>query len=97
MNATTYTDLEKTVFNALVEFCFDECEANTNDLVTATGLAQDTIIGVVGSLVKKNIVQVGEDQRNGAKYKTINPIVNGELFSFGCDEYDWDNINTLKI
>lgn len=92
-----YTDLEKTVFNALVEFCVDNPEADVNDLSSDTGLAKDTIKGVVGSLVKKEIVQVGKEKRSGKDFMTINPIVNDELLSFGCDEYSEEEIESFKI
>jgi predicted transcriptional regulator len=92
-----YTNLEKTVFNALLEFCIDNPEADVHDLSSNTGLSKESIKGVVGSLVKKEIVQVGKDKRNGKDFNTINPIVNNELLSFGCDEYSEAEIESFKI
>lgn len=92
-----YTNLEKTVFNALVEFCIDNPEADVNDLSNNTGLSKESVKGVIGSLVKKEIVQVGKEKRSGKEFLTINPIINNELLSFGCDEYSEEDIKSFKI
>ena len=93
----TYTGLEVTVFNKLVDICVDTCEADVADLSVATGLKKATIKGVIGSLVKKELVVVGEEERERKIFMTINPIINGEAFAFGCDNYDDDEIQGLKI
>ena len=98
MNVTNeYTDLEKKIFNALVDICMDDVESDVSDLSSETGLTKNTVKGVVGSLVKKGVVHVDKEQRDHRAFMTINPIVNGETLSFGCDQYDEEEIEEFKI
>lgn len=96
-NTVSYTDLEKQVFNSIVDFCMDECEANCKDIKDETGIDIKSIKGVVGSLVKKGLVGVGQNLINGKTYMTINPIINGAYLSFGYDSYDEIEILEYKL
>ena len=102
----TYTELEVTVFNKLVDICVDAHEADVTDLSNETGLPKITVKGVIGSLVKKELVVVGVEYRdscilgdavNSKKFMTINPIINGDAFAFGCDNYTDEETQNLKI
>ena len=95
-----YTKLEKEVYNATLDFCFDNCEADVNDLSNITGLSTDTVKGVVGSLTKKGLVAVGKERREGITYLSINPYVGEyreDMVSYGCDEYSTSEFEALKI
>tara|TARA_Y100000310_G_C19955795_1_gene478951 strand:+ start:88 stop:384 length:297 start_codon:yes stop_codon:yes gene_type:complete len=95
-----HTELEKKIFNAALDFCFDNCEADVNDLSSITGLNKDTVKGVVGSLTKKGLVGVGKEKRGGKVYLSINPYVGEgreDIVSYGCDEYTADELEALKI
>ena len=94
---TNFTDLEKKAFNAIIDLCMDECEADCKDIVDYIGIDIKSVKGVVGSLVKKGLVEVGSENRGGNNFMTINPLINGDLLSFGRDLYDNDEIETYKI
>jgi hypothetical protein len=94
---TNYTDLEKKVFNAIIDLCMDACEADCKDIVDYIGVDIKSVKGVVGSLVKKGLVQVGSEYRGGNNFMTIHPLIDGDLLSFGCDLYDDDEIEEYKI
>ena len=93
----TYTKLEVTVFNKLVDICAYCCDADVADLSNETGLSKNTIKGVVGSLVKKDLVVVGEETRERKIFLTINTIIDGEAFAFGCDNQTEEEIENLKL
>lgn len=94
----TYTDLEKQVYNAIVEICVEYPEANVEDIAEDTGLNKNTIKGVVGSLVKKEMVHVDEDKRDFKTFKTINPLdSNGVAVGFMCDTHDDEEIEAMKL
>ena len=88
---TSTTNLEKKTFNALIDICMDDYEANIKELSESTGIEISSLRGVVGSLVKKGLAQCNTEIRQGKKFEGINPIVNEELFCFGCDSYDFDD------
>ena len=92
---TTYTDLEKKVYNALVDLVECEYSAGLQDLSAATGLTEDTIKGVVGSLVKKGKVDTDEEVRGGRRFVDIFPSL--ESGSFLCDNYSRDQIQGFKL
>lgn len=94
---TTYTELEKKVFNAAVDLCMDECEASCEDISDYAEIDIKSVKGALGSLVKKGLVQVGTDNRGGVDFSTIHPLIDGDLLSFGCDLYDDEEIEEYKI
>lgn len=96
-NTVNYTDLEKQVFNSIVDICMDECEANCKDIQHETGIDIKSIKGALGSLVKKGMVVVGQNVRSGKKYMTTNPIINDGYLSFGYDSYDEIEILEYKL
>lgn len=91
------TNLEKQTYNALIDLCMDQSDADVKDLADFTGLEKSTLKGAVGSLVKKGMAEVGEESRDFKNFKTINPIINGFSMSFGCDEYDEAEAETFKL
>ena len=110
MTTVNFTDLEKLVFNQSLDLCFASSETNVRELAKKLSLEIDTIKGVVGSLVKKGLVQVGEDVRGyelvkvGRKmkympkvYLLVNPIINGEVFSYGWDSATESQKENFKI
>lgn len=96
MNITT-TELEKQVFNALIDICMEECESDMQDLIETTGLEMNTIKGVVGSLVRKELVTTEEEKRNFKTFLCIRPIIHGDALSFGCDEYTEEDAEIFKL
>ncbi|MCF2901151.1 helix-turn-helix domain-containing protein [Pseudoalteromonas sp. OFAV1] len=94
---TEFTDLEKLVFNTLVDHCMDDVEADIDDLSLKTRLTVSTVKGVIGSLVKKGVVHVDSEKRDFKTFKTINPIIDGKTLSFGGDQYDQEEIDAYKL
>jgi len=92
---TTYTDLEKKVYNALIDFVEHEYSADLSDLSNSTGLKEDTIKGVIGSLVKKGKVVTEENIRAGRRFVDFHPFL--ENCSFLCDSYTNEEIQGLKL
>lgn len=92
---TTYTELEKKVYNALIDFVSGDYSADLSDLSQSTGLTEETVKGVVGSLVKKGKVETEEEVRGGKRFVDINPSL--DCASFLCDNYSEDEIQGLKI
>lgn len=105
-----YTELETLVYNKLIDICYEGPESDCKDLSIALSLEVNTIKGVVGSLCKKGLIQVDEEERGmkyvlvGRKikqvpkiYMTINPLIKNKLFSFGWDEYTTEQKESFKI
>lgn len=92
---TTYTDLEKKVYNALIDFVKWEFSADLTDLSNSTGLAEGTIKGVVGSLVKKGKIDTDEEVRGGTRFVDIFPSL--ESGSFLADNYSEEQIQGFKL
>lgn len=94
----TCTDLEKQIYNAIIDICVEYPEADVEDIRQHTGLNTNTIKGAVGSLVKKGLLHVDEEKRDFKTFKTINPIdKNGSTLGFMCDSLDDDEIEALKL
>lgn len=92
------TELERKVFNVIIDFCVDYPEADIKDLSDITSMSENSVKGVVGSLVKKGLVSTGEDIRGfNIKFKTINPIIQGEAVGFMCDMFDESEIESFKL
>lgn len=97
VSSVKYTELERIVFNALIDICMDAPEADVNDLSRYTDLPKDTVKGVVGSLKKKSVIEVGSERRDYRVFQTINPIINGDLLCFGCDHFDSSEVEKFKV
>lgn len=82
------TNLEIIVYNALIDICFDEHSATAIDVGKLTGLETNVVKGAVGSLTNKGMVATGDG---------INPIVDGNIFRFGLDNYEEDELDRLKL
>lgn len=94
----TFTQNEIKVFNALIDVCMNEPEANLRELSDETGFSVDSVKGIVGSLVKKGFATSNFEVRDfNKKFVCINPIVDGEELSFGCDKYDDSEIEQFKL
>ena len=65
------TKLEATVFKAIRNTCKVDAWSDVESIVEVTGMAAASVKGVVGSLVKKDMVMVCEDEINGVKHKSI--------------------------
>lgn len=89
---TNYTEKEILVYNTMIDICFDDPDSNVEEISEITTLSVNTVKGVIGSLVKKGLVMVESDNCN-----TVNPIVKGEILSYGCDHYDEDEIEEFKL
>ena len=59
------TDLEKKVYTALMNICNEDFSADMDQLVESTKLSMETIRGVVGSLVKKELAHSETGDRKG--------------------------------
>jgi DNA-binding MarR family transcriptional regulator len=81
------TELEKVVYNAILDTCYHECEADLIDIHESTGIKINSIKGVIGSLTKKGLVEVTKEKRDGKIFLGINPINEDGFISFGCDTY----------
>jgi predicted transcriptional regulator len=92
---TTYTDLEKKVYNALIDIVEYEFSADLTDLSESTGLTEDTVKGVIGSLVKKGKVDTDEEIRGGKRFVDIFPALDSS--SFLCDNYEENQIQGFKL
>jgi hypothetical protein len=110
MNQVNYTDLEKLVFNKALDICFEEPEATVKELAKYLLLEVNVVKGVVGSLVKKNVLAVDEEERGtkmitvGKKVKyvpvmflSVRPIIEGKEFGYGWDYYTVEEKNKLYI
>lgn len=89
---TKLTDLEKQVYNTAIEICFEDCSATASELSEVLNLPINSVKGVIGSLVKKNLLMV----ENGRGYNECNPLIQGSVLSFGCDEYEEEELNRFK-
>ena len=110
MNKVNYTDLEKLVFNKALDICFEEPEATVKELAKHLLLEVNIVKGVVGSLVKKNVLAVDEQERGskmimvGKKIKyvpvmflSVRPIIEGKEFGYGWDAYSESEKENFKI
>tara|TARA_R100001530_G_scaffold94257_3_gene65474 strand:+ start:39 stop:350 length:312 start_codon:yes stop_codon:yes gene_type:complete len=85
---TTYTKNERKVFNAIATMSADGSVASIEDVVTETGIPAKETRGVIGSLVKKNRVEIDEFQ-NGFEPVRVDywPVTrDGRGGFFWCDE-----------
>lgn len=82
-----YTELEKQVFNALLDITHSDYCAYLSDLRDQTGLNLDTLKGVIGSLTKKGIVitEKDEDTRKQNIFPWINVHSEYRVGSYLCD------------
>lgn len=83
------TALEIQVFNHMIDECYLEAYDTVNDISAATKLSVNVVKGVIGSLCKKGLVLADGSE--------LNPVVNGEVFSFGCDDYSEDETEEFKL
>lgn len=90
-----YTDLEKIVYNSLIDLVECEYSADLADLSESTGLSKNTIKGVIGSLVKKGKVETDEEVRGGKRFVDIFPALDNA--SFLCDHYYKEQIQGFKL
>ncbi|CAH9013892.1 putative helix-turn-helix domain-containing protein [Vibrio phage 277E43-1] len=88
----TLTDLEKQVYNAAVEICFEDCSATASELSEFLNLPVNSVKGAIGSLVKKNLLTV-ENERG---FSECNPLIQGKVLSFGWDDYNKEEIDRFK-
>ena len=80
------TNLEKTIYDAAVKLCLaGEYSVDAKDLAAETKLDVKTVRGVMGSLVKKNLMESdGADVRGGQVYYDAFPMnADGEICSMG--------------
>lgn len=94
---TTFTRLEVQIFNSLVEYCFSAYSSSAKELADQTGLPVDTVKGVLGSLVKKELVQVCTDTRSGQTFKDVWPVIEGKALCYGWDYYSQQELEGFKL
>ncbi len=84
---TPMTDLEKQVYDAIVEDCTYDYSSSVKEVSDRTGLKISTVKGAVGSLVKKGHVAAETEERGGTVFKDLWPMDEWEnTLSFG----DWN-------
>lgn len=79
------TKLEKIVYESVKEECKHEYSSDVKTISTDTGLPVNTVKGVVGSLVKKGLVECTTDIRDNTEFNDIFAIVDGELWSYAIE------------
>lgn len=94
---TTYTNLEIRVFNEIVDLNCRGYGAEFTDLAANLGIPQSSLKGVLGSLVKKELIEVDKWEVEGRSYSEAFPIINGESKSHLHDFLTDAEINELKL
>lgn len=106
----THTANEKLVFNKAIDICFEDSNTSVKELAKVLSLEVDSVKGIIGSLVKKGLVAVDEEERGtklvqvGKKLKyvpvvfiTVYPIVDGKQFGYGWDNYSVEEKESFKL
>lgn len=92
---TKLTDLETKVLKVIREQALDDYSSSVKEVSNATQLDVKTVKGVVGSLVKKNLVMADHEERGGRMFLDLFPLdKNGNVVSYACDDYDYDTYMT---
>jgi len=79
---TNLTNNEQKVLDAIINTCVMDYCADINDIVLETGMAMESIKGVVGSLTKKNKVICESEYRGDRLFYDIFPVnSDGQVFS----------------
>ena len=83
--ATKLTELEKIVYESVKEECKHEYCSSVKIISDDIGLEVNTVKGVVGSLVKKGLLECESENRDGLMFNDIFAIVDGELWSYAIE------------
>ena len=92
---TTFTDLEKKVFNASIDDCKTEYCIDVRELAETTDLTVNQVKGVLGSLAKKELIEKDEEG-------DFFPLIKDEdgfftALSYGEESYSEEHIDSHKI
>lgn len=97
----TLTAKEAQVVKAIRDICYDEVDATAKDIAEHTGMAINSVKGVLGSLQQKDtgLVALGQGEvpnvHNAPMYDCVNYVSKaGEVVSFGCDNLEDEDAHT---
>lgn len=79
------TELETKVYESVKEECKHEYSSDVVAISNDTGIAVNSVKGVVGSLVKKGFLEVQKEERCSIIFHDIFAIVDGELWSYAIE------------
>ena len=91
------TENEMTVYKAIIEYCYDDCGAELKPLSARTKIEINSLRGVLGSLIKKGLVAITEDERPTASgFDWYDVDIYYSTFSencwYMCDEFTQEEI-----
>lgn len=98
-----YTDLEKKVYNAIIDHCYEGDSSEMKMLQQELDISTKILRGAVSSLIKKGKItsEIGTDDNLNVT-TMFSALVDTEeeeqqQLSFGCDYYSEDEIEKFKL
>lgn len=79
------TEMENKVYESVKEECKREYSSGVIAISNDTGIGVNSVKGVVGSLVKKGLLEVQEEERCSMIFHDIFAIVDDELWSYAIE------------
>jgi len=78
------TNNEQIALNSIMNICAKDFSAGVTSIAKEMDIKKESVKGIVGSLVKKDMIVCEEENRAGRVIYDIFPVnENGEILSFG--------------